>query len=126
MNRQTNLIEDARAERLAAARAARKPGDVAKNTDGLLQETISSLEPTRAALVSLRASEIPETMLRAYLRAVAGRSVRSAVRAFCSECTCWSREEVRTCTSLACPLYPYRPYQKGKKRGGNDERPTAG
>lgn len=38
-------------------------------------------------------------------------SPRSAIKAFCLYCTGYQRLEVKNCTSLACPLYPFRPYQ---------------
>jgi len=40
-------------------------------------------------------------------KAIKGRSLRAAVKSFCAECTMWQREEVRLCTSLACPLYEF-------------------
>lgn len=46
-------------------------------------------------------------------RAYEGKaSPRGAIKAFCLYCTGYERAEVTNCTSLACPLYPYRPYQK--------------
>ena len=38
-------------------------------------------------------------------------SPRAAIRAFCLSCTGDSRNAVRDCTSYACPLREYRPYQ---------------
>ncbi len=43
-----------------------------------------------------------------YRAAWAGRSRSRAIRAFCLECMSWVSPEVRSCTSLACPLYEYR------------------
>jgi hypothetical protein len=40
-------------------------------------------------------------------------SPRGAIKAFCLYCTGYIRTEVANCTSLACPLHPFRPYQKG-------------
>ena len=31
-----------------------------------------------------------------------------AIRAWCLECSCGVRAEVRNCTMLDCPLYPFR------------------
>lgn len=31
-----------------------------------------------------------------------------AIRAFCMECVVWQETEVRECTALNCPLYPFR------------------
>ena len=110
-----DLLAEVRAENLAKANAARKGKDSTKKTTQLLQATISGLDASRRSLVEARASQIPERSLRAYVRAIAGKSLRSAVTAFCSECVGYSRKDVRNCTSLACPLWSYRPFQKPKK-----------
>lgn len=36
-----------------------------------------------------------------------------AIKAFCMSCVGDIREDVRNCTSTKCPLYIYRPFQKG-------------
>lgn len=46
-------------------------------------------------------------------------SPRQAIKVACLECVCWQKTLVRTCTSLACPLYPLRPYQED----GVDDEP---
>lgn len=38
---------------------------------------------------------------------------RNAIKAFCLYCTGYMRLEVANCTSLACPLHAFRPYQQG-------------
>jgi hypothetical protein len=50
-----------------------------------------------------------------YDEAVSGKSRKAAIKAFCLECVCWQKEEVRLCTGLECPLYRYRPYQGSKQ-----------
>lgn len=35
-----------------------------------------------------------------------------AIKAFCNNCVGDIRKDIRECTSLKCPLYIYRPYQK--------------
>ena len=55
---------------------------------------------------------MPVSMRNGYLRAMGGKaSPRMAVKIFCCECMGWIRTEVPLCTALACPLYPYRPFQ---------------
>ena len=45
-------------------------------------------------------------------RAYEGRaSPRSAIRAMCLQCVGYERSEVTHCSSFACPLHFYRPYQ---------------
>ena len=57
-----------------------------------------------------------------YLRAYAGQSRAAAVQAFCLRCTGDKRDEVRRCSSYACPLWPYRPYHVEKNDNpGNEE-----
>jgi hypothetical protein len=56
-----------------------------------------------------RLAEMPNLYHRKYLRAMSGRSMKSAIKSFCLECVGYQREEVKLCTDLGCPLYPYRP-----------------
>lgn len=45
-------------------------------------------------------------------RAYEGKcSPRTAIKAFCLYCTGYQRMDVKNCTSLACPLHGFRPYQ---------------
>jgi len=55
---------------------------------------------------------IPRAYRQTYKRAMSGKSLRAAVNAFCLECVQWQREEIKLCTAIDCPLYPYRPYGK--------------
>ena len=66
---------------------------------------------TREERIAKRRGDMPKVYRGIYDRAAAGNRLRAAVNSFCLECVCWQREEVRLCTALACPLYPYRPYQ---------------
>jgi hypothetical protein len=61
--------------------------------------------------IAKRRADMPNVYRGIYDRAVSGKSLRSAVNSFCLECVMWQRKEVRLCTSLACPLWPYRNYQ---------------
>ena len=76
------------------------------------QNRLSRLDPARRSAVEDRLSQIPKSARLTYLRAVGGRSPKSAIKAFCLECVGWQRADVRRCTALACPLYAYRPYQE--------------
>jgi len=73
------------------------------------------LEPgtPRALAVEKRLAQMPASSRGTYRRAAAGRSVAAAVKAFCGECVGWQRAEVTACKAVACPLWPYRPYQSG-------------
>lgn len=68
--------------------------------------------PTLGASQKKRLSQMPETMRSTYLKAVSGKSLAAAVKAHCQECVGYQKDEVTKCTSTACPLYHYRPYQK--------------
>lgn len=41
------------------------------------------------------------------------QSRRYAINAKCWDCSCGQRAEIRDCAVKACPLYNFRPYQKG-------------
>jgi hypothetical protein len=78
-----------------------------------IQEMLSLIDPARRADVAKRAAQIPLQHRLGYVRSAAGLvPPRQAGKAHCLECMGWSRDEVRCCTSLACPWYPYRPYQE--------------
>jgi hypothetical protein len=57
-------------------------------------------------------AEIPPAYRQTYKRAMTGKSLRAATTAFCQECCGYQREEIKLCTAIDCPLYPYRPYEK--------------
>lgn len=76
------------------------------------QKQSVSIDNIRAERIRKHRSDIPKIYRRTYDRAMQGKSHKSAVKAFCLECCGWQKEEVRHCTSLACSLYPYRPYKE--------------
>jgi len=69
----------------------------------------------RQEKIAERRADTPKVYRASYDRAVSGRSLRAAVNSFCIQCVMYQREEVRLCTSLACGLWPYRPYQGSSK-----------
>lgn len=40
-------------------------------------------------------------------------SPRAAIKAKCLECLNFDRKAIGACTGYSCPLWAYRPYQKG-------------
>jgi len=62
----------------------------------------------RADAIGQRLQQIPPAQQGKYKRAVRGKSLRAGADALCSECMGHVIEEVRECTDLGCPLYPYR------------------
>ena len=70
----------------------------------------------RADRITERRADMPKIHRANYDEAVSGKSRKAAIKAFRLECVCWQKEEVRLCTSLACPLYPYRPYKNSSKQ----------
>lgn len=50
---------------------------------------------------------------------------RNAIKAFCVQCVGYNRADVANCTALGCPLWPYRPYQKGAEDENEDVEPGA-
>ena len=95
----------AMAERSHAARRRQQR----KSDATMLAESKFSPETPQGSMILARLSEMPKTCRPNYLRAMRGKSMASAVKAFCLECVCWDRQEVVLCTAKACPLYPYRP-----------------
>ena len=82
------------------------------------------LEAKRQKMIAEKRAEMPKVHRANYDKAVRGRSMRAATKAFCLECVQWQKEEVRLCTSLACPLYPYRSYKNSSNQC--PERPGFG
>ena len=83
------------------------------------QANRSQSMPNRQERIAQRLRDIPKIYRRIYEQAVKGQSRKAAIHAFCLECTCWQKEEVRKCTSLECPLYVLRPYQERSNRSDN-------
>lgn len=48
-----------------------------------------------------------------------------AIRAKCLDCCCGHPSEVRICTTIKCPLYPYRMGKRPKMDGDTPENETA-
>jgi hypothetical protein len=42
-------------------------------------------------------------------------SPQQAIKNFCNDCVGGIRQDITNCTSFKCPLYIYRPYQKGEE-----------
>lgn len=76
---------------------------------------------TPEAKIQKRRSDMPVSYRGIYDRAMSGKSKAAAIHAFCLECMGWQREEVRLCTSPACPLFPYRPYSGDKDAGSSQD-----
>jgi len=69
---------------------------------------------TRDEVVAKRISEAGELYRPLMLKAYAGDcSPRSAIKAQCLICVGYDRQSVTNCTGYSCPLYTFRPYQKG-------------
>ncbi len=100
------------AERMAKARAVGQSRACLGATELLAESNISTDAPGYAAIRD-RAAEMPARCVRTYLRAMQGRAPKAAVKAMCQLCMGWAdyRAAVNACTSPACPLFPYRPYQ---------------
>jgi hypothetical protein len=66
--------------------------------------------------IAERREQMPNIHRANYDKAMKGRSMKAAIKAFCLMCVQWQKEEVRLCTDLACSLYPYRPYKSRSNR----------
>lgn len=70
-------------------------------------------------LIEQRRKQMPNIHRANYDKAMRGKSKKAAIKAFCLMCVCWQKEEVRLCSDLACPLYPYRPYKNRANHSNN-------
>lgn len=57
---------------------------------------------------------IPEKYQGTYHKAMQGKSLRGAIRAKCQDCQNWQVAEIRRCTVVYCPLWPYRVVRKDR------------
>ena len=55
--------------------------------------------------MTAKLATIPKKYHAMYLKAMSGKSRRTAIMARCRECMGWTSEP---CGCVACPLYPYR------------------
>jgi hypothetical protein len=74
-------------------------------------QSMTENQDDRHRQIDERRAQMPEIHRANYDKALRGKSMKAAIKAFCLECVCWQKEEVRLCTSFACPLYSYRPYK---------------
>ena len=79
-------------------------------------ETEGLTAQDRQTAIDKRTRQMPSSFRSVYRKTVEGiASPRVAIRAFCSECVCWQRKEVRLCPAVACPLWMYRPFVGGEE-----------
>jgi hypothetical protein len=105
-----------KAKRKKAAAGTATPKRIIRQNKSYRKGQVTSTENHRAERIRKHRSDIPKVHRKTYDRAMQGKSLKSAVKAFCLECACWQKEEIRLCTSLVCPLYPYRPYKEKSKQ----------
>ena len=67
-----------------------------------------TLAEKRQEMIAEHRKQIPKVHRANYDKAVRGRSMKAATKAFCLECVGGSPSEVARCTAPACPLYEYR------------------
>jgi hypothetical protein len=79
-----------------------------------------SAVPMLTPAQSRRLATIPTSARNLYVAAVTGAaSPRGAIKAMCMSCMCDDRQAVTECTSTACALHRYRPFQR--KQGATAE-----
>ena len=69
--------------------------------------------------IAQRLRQMPKLYRGLYDRAMAGKSRKAAMHAFCLECG-WQIREVHLCTDPACPLHPYRPTSRASQGAPQD------
>ena len=75
--------------------------------------------------IEQRLQDMPKSYRSNYRKAMRGRSMKAAIKAQCLECVGWVRNEVKLCTDLGCPLYPYRPTSWDYKAYSRQEQTAA-
>ncbi len=89
-------------------------GPLAAERKVRLSKALADLDSKRRLAVLRRAKETPSSLRQAYRRAATGlSSPKAAIRAFCYMCIGYERLEITKCSAYGCPLWCYRPYQKG-------------
>ena len=72
------------------------------------------MENARNQRVERVISEAPESVQKTLTQAFLGSaSPRAAIKAMCLCCMGYERDQIRACTGYSCPLWAYRPFQKG-------------
>ena len=96
-------------DKMNTARKARSK----TNPDALLEKALDSFTLSQRETIRERFKSIPVSFRRRYIKVLKGKSRPLAVESFCCECMGWDKapEEIKNCTSPACSLYLYRPYQ---------------
>ncbi|MCP4262236.1 MAG: hypothetical protein GY774_32745 [Planctomycetes bacterium] len=64
---------------------------------------------SRQEWIAERREQMPKLYQGIYNKAVAGKSRKAAMHAFCAECCGYQIKEVYLCTDVGCALFPYRP-----------------
>lgn len=97
-------------------------------------------EAIRDMKILKKLSEMPKDFQRTYKKAIEGKNPAIAIKAFCSECCMYQRNEITNCTAVTCPLFAYRPFlnssvaritnvtetaEPSKSIGGNKAAPAA-
>jgi hypothetical protein len=84
--------------------------DLTRDYDTDVQQTPDDRGFTdrRREMIAEKVQTIPGRYRGNYEAGISGESRKAAVRSFCLECMGWSSPDVRACTALACPLFPYR------------------
>lgn len=111
-----------KSEREANVEKSKQSVEALKDVFGLLSGIRESLTLAQAKKVRRRLNECPANRRNAYVKAMRGNSMGAAIKAFCQMCVGWAEvvDQIRNCTDLACPLYPYRPHRAGAKEEAAD------
>ena len=101
--------------------ASKRAQEINRNVDALIKEfgLGMMLDHKRMERVHARLEEMPISDRRTYVRGIKG-SKSAAIKAACSECVGWVRQEVSLCTATACPLFSLRPFQDSTATGGEE------
>lgn len=66
--------------------------------------------------IKLQYKNVPQSMRNLFLSVFATKPTMSkCVKLKCLDCCCFDKTEVTKCTTITCPLWEVRPYQKKEK-----------
>lgn len=79
-----------------------------------------NLSERQEQVVKGKLAIMPERFRRRYRTAMQGRQRLAAIDSHCYECVGWTTTDLPDgdCTSLACPLYPFRPFNRRARKLG--------
>ena len=100
-----NITQEQRKQMQDRAAETRKSIKSDKRLKMLVDKELSNLTEVHKEKILKKLKNIPVSYRLRYVTAMKGKSRRTAINVFCSECMGYSRDE---CYCQTCPLYLYK------------------